>query len=232
MNEEGNFALPPRRRLTDEAYDLIKNDVILCRLKPGAEVTEAGLANHYRLGLAPIRSALSRLSQEGLVNTIPRRGYIVAPVSGRTANDVFDLRMLLEPAAAYAAAGRVDEKALRTLGAGPFLRDDTPDDLQFLKNNRDFHVEIARASGNERMARVIESLLDEMQRLLHIGLFSSQDRQRLLLDHELQRQQHEELIDALVAGDAKASENAALRHVRHSRELVMNALGSILSVTL
>ena len=82
MNDEGTFALPARRRLTDEAYDLIKSDVILCRLKPGAEVTEAGLASHYGLGLAPIRSALSRLDQEGLVSTIPRRGYIVAPVSG------------------------------------------------------------------------------------------------------------------------------------------------------
>jgi DNA-binding GntR family transcriptional regulator len=232
MNQEAAFAPPIRRRLTDEAYDLIKNDVILCRLRPGAEVTEAGLAGHYKLGLAPIRSALSRLSQEGLVNTIPRRGYVIAPVNAKTANEVFDLRVLLEPAAARAAAGRIDEQLLRKLGAGPFWRDNSPDDLQFLRNNRDFHAEIARASGNERMARIIESLLDEMQRLLHLGLFSGRDRPRLLLDHELQRRQHEQLIDALLAGDADASENAALEHVLHSKELVMKAIGDILSVSL
>lgn len=229
---DDTFAPPARRRLTDEAYDLIKNDIILCTLKPGAEVTEAGLAAHYKLGLAPIRSALSRLSQDGLVHTIPRRGYVIAPVNAKNANEVFEMRLLLEPAAARAAAGRVDEQQLLKLGGGPFLKNNAPDDLQFLRNNRDFHVAIARASGNERMTRVIESLLDEMQRLLHIGLFSSRDHKRLQFDHQHQRRQHEELITALVSGDTDAAEAAALKHVQHSRELVMRAIGDILAVSL
>jgi DNA-binding GntR family transcriptional regulator len=234
LNEVGNIVrlTPRRQRLGDQAYDRIKEDIVVCRLRPGAEVTEAGLAEHYELGLAPIRAALSRLSQEGLVNVIPRRGYVVTPITIQTVKEVFDLRRLLEPAAARAAAGRVDADLLRKSGGGPYGKRSTQREVQFLKDNRDFHVEIARASGNERMARILESLLDEMDRLLHLGLFSG-DRERLRIDHELQRQQHKVLIDALVAGDRDAAERAALRHVEHSRELVLQAVMSgALSVNL
>src|SRR5262245_53345201 len=115
LSEAGNIVKlgPRRQRLGDQAYDRIKEDIVVCRLRPGAEVTEAGLAQHYELGLAPIRAALSRLSQEGLVNVIPRRGYVITPITIQTVKEVFDLRLLLEPAAARAAAGRVNGDLLR-----------------------------------------------------------------------------------------------------------------------
>jgi DNA-binding GntR family transcriptional regulator len=225
MNNSKTIAFAPRPpRLGDQAYNLLKEDIVVCRLRPGAEVTEGGLAEHYNLGLAPIRTALSRLTQEGLVNVVPRRGYIVASITTQSVKDIFDLRLLLEPAAARAAAGRVDAIALRKLSAGPYDQGVTARDLKFLKDNRNFHVEIAHASGNERMARILESLLDEMARLLHLGLFGRRDIDGLRMDQAIQRQQHIELVDALVAGDRDAAEKAARQHVEHSRELVMNAV--------
>jgi DNA-binding GntR family transcriptional regulator len=224
---------PRPQRLGDQAYDLIKEDIVVCRLRPGVEVTESMLAEHYRLGLAPIRAALSRLSQEGLVTAVPRRGYIVAPITAQSVKEVFDLRLLLEPAAARAAAGHVDGERLKKFGSGPYSQAGKSRDLQFLKDNRDFHVEIAQASGNERLVRIIASLLDEMERLLHLGLFGQRDAERLKIDHELQRQQHKLLIDALIAGDRDAAEQAAAEHVEHSRKLVLEAVMSgVLSVNL
>jgi DNA-binding GntR family transcriptional regulator len=98
------------------------------------------------------------------------------------------------------------------------------DDTYCLRDNRDFHVEIARASGNERMARILASLLDEMERLLHLGLFSRREADRLRIDHELQRRDHAALVDALSAGDQDGAEKAARQHIEHSRELVTSAV--------
>lgn len=61
------------------AYDAIKRDVARCRLAPGAELTEGELATHYGFGKTPVRDALARLAQEGLVRVLPRRGYVVRP---------------------------------------------------------------------------------------------------------------------------------------------------------
>lgn len=223
---------PRPQRLGDQAYDRIKEDLVVCRLRPGAEVTEAGLAAHYDLGLAPIRAALSRLVQEGLVNVVPRRGYIVAPITSQSVKEVFDLRLLLEPAAARAAAGHVDVDLLRKVSSGPYQERGNARDLSFLKDNRNFHLLIARAAGNQRMTRILESLLDEMERLLHLGLFAS-NRESLYIDHEMQRRQHEALVEALAAGDQAAAEKAAIQHIEHSRQLVMHAvMNGVLSITL
>jgi DNA-binding GntR family transcriptional regulator len=228
-----NISFAPRpQRLGDQAYDRIKEDIVLCRFRPGADVTESGLAEHYDLGLAPIRAALSRLAQEGLVIVVPRRGYIVAPITIQNVKELFDLRLLLEPAAAKAAAGRVDVDLLRKTGSGPYGKRGGAHDLLFLKDNRTFHIQIARAAGNQRMTRILESLFDEMERLLHLGLFES-DRESLRIDHEMQRSQHEALVEALAAGNAAAAEKAAIQHVEHSRQLVMRALmNGVLSVNL
>src|SRR3546814_9020930 len=83
---------PAQRRLSDIAYETIKHDIIRCALAPGEEVTEARLALRLGLGKAPVRAALMRLSQEGLIRALPRRGYLVAPVTLRDVQDIFQFR--------------------------------------------------------------------------------------------------------------------------------------------
>src|SRR5215475_2658555 len=99
--------------LTDRAYERIRHDVISCTIAPGTEISEMQLCAQYKLGKAPVRMALNRLAHDGLVRAIPRRGYMVSPVTVRDINDVFELRLMLEPAAARMAAGRVDAARLQ-----------------------------------------------------------------------------------------------------------------------
>src|ERR1700719_129296 len=105
-------ARPQQNRV---AFDRIKRDIISCALAPGRQVTEGELASRYSLGKAPIRAALAGLCQEGLLRAIPRRGYLIAPITMRNVQDTIQLRLLLEPAAARLAAGRMADKSLRLL---------------------------------------------------------------------------------------------------------------------
>jgi DNA-binding GntR family transcriptional regulator len=226
IDDSGGRVLQPQpQSLGDQAYELIKADIILCKLSPGAEVTEVGLAEHYRLGRAPIRSALSRLSQDGLVNVIPRRGYVITPITVKGVQEIFDLRLILEPAATRIATGHLDLERLRATNSWPRASDNAEQKLRFLTSNRTFHILIAEAAGNDRLVQSIVTLHDEMVRLLNLGLFASgREPDAMRLAHEMQRQQHDLLIDCLAGGDPEAAERAARKHIEHSRELVLQAI--------
>lgn len=211
---------PASLRLSDQAHEKIKRAIIRCRLPPGEEVTEAQLAVSFGFGKAPVRAALTRLAQEGLIRALPRRGYLVAPVTLRDLYDIFQFRMILEPQAARMAAGRVDAETLRSFDAicsQGYVPGDRESEAEFLQANRAFHVSIAQAAGNVRLAATLAGLLDEMERLLHLGL-SLRNR-----TEEMQHE-HKSLIDALVRGDGEAAAAIAAEQVDAAQKMVTDAI--------
>jgi len=206
--------------LTDRAYERIRHDIITCAIAPGAEISEPQLCAHYRLGKAPVRMALNRLAHEGLVRAIPRRGYMVMPVTLKDIHDVFELRLMLEPAAARMAAGKIDAQRLRVLDeacrAG-YQPQDAKSITRFLNANKAFHVAIAQATGNSRLAAMIEQLLDQMTRLLHLGLGLRNRSQ------EMQREQRA-LAKALARGDGGSAERISREQIEAARNMVLSAI--------
>src|SRR5262245_40187969 len=97
-----------RRSLSERAFDQIKRDIVWCDLAPGEEISEAKLSAIYNLGKAPIRHALSKLTQEGYVIAVPRSGHVIAPVTLQSVKEIFDFRLLLEPEIMERACGHVD----------------------------------------------------------------------------------------------------------------------------
>jgi DNA-binding GntR family transcriptional regulator len=206
--------------LSERAYERVKHDILCCLIAPGTEVSETRLCEQYRLGKAPVRAALSRLAHDGLVRAIPRRGYMVTPVTLKDIQDVFELRLMLEPRAARLAAGRVDAKRLRLLDeicrAG-YQPGEPKSTARFLEANKDFHVAIAQASGNARLAHALSQLLDEMTRLLHLGLGIRNRTQEM--QHE-----HRTLVRALVRGDGATAEKICREQIEAARDMVLNAM--------
>ncbi len=206
--------------LTDQAVLAIRRDILTARLAPGAALSEGSLATALSLGKAPIRAALARLADEGLVAAVPRRGWVVALVTIRDIHEVFDLRLLLEPEAARRAAGRVDTVMLQRLDAvcaAGYQPDDGDSAADFLAANKAFHVAVAELSGNARLARQIDRLLDESTRMLVLGL-RRRDRSGEMA-HE-----HQELIEALALGRAEEAARIMHEQVDASRRMVLAAL--------
>jgi DNA-binding GntR family transcriptional regulator len=209
--------------LGDSAYAALKSRIIEGELAAGVAVSEAELALSLGLGKAPVRAALARLAQDGLVAAIARRGWRVAPVTLADVLDVFRLRRSLEPLAARLAAERgIDARQLRRLDAAcraDYVPGDPASERAFLKANRAFHLAIAEASGSPRLARVLSNLLDESERALVLGLAV---RNR---SHEIQHE-HQALIEALARGDAEAAVRVAAEQIDDAREMVVTALMS------
>ena len=142
-------------------------------LEPGAPVSEAQLVARFGFSKAAVRAALARLRAERLVLAEPRRGHVIAPLTIRDVGEIYDLRLLLEPPAAAAAAGRIapDELAHLRARSEPALDLDDPASVdRFMEANRAVHVSVAAASGNRRAALIVARLLDDSERARLVAL--------------------------------------------------------------
>ncbi|MBW7925273.1 MAG: GntR family transcriptional regulator [Burkholderiaceae bacterium] len=208
------------RRQSDDAFEALRQAILRCEIVPGALVSESDLATRFSLRRAATRVALERLSMIGLLRPLPRRGYVVKPITLRDVNDLFQVRAIIETGAVRLAAGRVDEAGLRRLdriGTAGYRPGDRTSEAAFLHANSEFHIMVASASGNDRLVAMVAQVLAEMERLFHFGL-SRRDRSR-----EMQ-QEHQALIDALARGDADAAERMVREELSSSKAMVLDAL--------
>jgi DNA-binding GntR family transcriptional regulator len=204
------------------AYETIKHDIIRCRLEPGSRVSKAQLIERYGLSEAAVREALSRLGQEQLVQALPREGYEIASVTLKQVHDLFETRLVIEPAVAQLVAGKVDAGRLRALDEVHrchFGAVDRNDLEAYVGANGAFHLEIVRASGNDRLIAVMSSLLDEMERVMLLSYLLRTDLTGIA-------DSHAELMHPLIAGDGECAAAVMRRELQEHREFVMAALHS------
>lgn len=213
--------------LAERAYDAIKSAILRCEVAPGMRVSEAHLAATFEFGKAGIRTALHRLSQEGLVVPVARQGYFISAVTTNDVIDLFDVRLLLEPAAARMAAGRVDKKQLRDLDRLCRVGYDLtkPKSVErFQQVNKEFHLLITEAAGSPRLTRVLAGILDESHRLHYLGLTLPS------ADHPGHEVGHRQLVDALESGDADRAEEVARQGIIEAQRNCVDRLLNLPSV--
>ena len=208
-------AVPARSlSLTEQAYAALRREIITCELPPGAEVSELELAERLGMSKTPVREALGRLDLEGFVETFPRRGYRVTPVTIKDINDLFAIRALLEPAAAALAARSMSAPdfdrlhllagASYTVGKNCTLLD------QFVQSNRLFHSAIAEASGSARLNALIMAHLEESERFFYIGARSRDVNVETNRDHTT-------IVDVLRRRDAASASAIMAEHIENTR---------------
>ncbi len=224
-NGDGRETSPPSS-MAETAYALIKRAIIRCDLDPGQQVSEEQLAERFELGRSAVRPALKRLYQEHLIQTISRNRYVVSSITLKDAHDIFDLRLLLEPEAARRAARHITPEQLRRLSEladAQYIPGDRESAVKFLLANTEFHLTIARASGNDMLAEVITNVLDRAERLNNLA--------HILLDrnHDAQ-QEHHTMTEALAQGDGETAERLMAEQIRSARMFVIEALTSSPSI--
>lgn len=205
----------------DLAYQSLRSQITTLEIPPGRALPEAQLASRLGLSKTPVREALTRLRYEGFVVVDANSRFHAAPVTIKDTQDLFAMRILLESEAAALAASRPiedgDLKALEDLQATMYDVND-PDSIDaFLEANTRFHVLVGCASGNQRLAKVLEVTMNQMERLFRVGLMLSSRTEEIV--HE-----HVELVRAIKEGDADRARAEAMRQVRSSRGMVLDAL--------
>lgn len=193
----------------EQAYAQLKQALTTLAYKPGDYLSTASLMEELTIGRTPINHALHRLATEGLVQVIPRKGVIVAPLSINDALELVDVRMANEALCMRLAAERITKgevQELKTLARAFEQAAARRHITEVMNLDRMFHEHIAAAARNHILAEILKVLHARSQRFWAISL--------AMEDHLSEVQvEHQAIINALADGDAEASVTAVEDHV-------------------
>lgn len=206
-----NSRRPGKSSLKDAVHEIIRSNIINGSYAPGDLLKERELAEMHGVSKTPVREALSLLEQENLVEAIPRAGYRVTHITMRDVRETYQLRLALESMAIRLATERISEEEIKALEERAYDR--SPEKLRIY--NREFHSIIARASGNSRLAELIEQLLDHADRMMASdpAIFAPTGPY-----------EHDTMVQALKNRDAELAEEAMKKHIEDASRRVLQRL--------
>jgi DNA-binding GntR family transcriptional regulator len=197
-----------------KVYKVLKSMIINGDLRSGQKLVQEELAEQLGVSRTPLLFAISKLEQENLVETLPRRGAYVRRYSQRELIDIFDIRCRLEPLAARDAAMNATAEEVEGLARLLEAFDAATrggDPLAVKRTDYEFHMELLRCCGNR--------FLPDMLATFHIIIISN--TKSLLKPVERSTRDHHRLLKALRARDPDAAEKAMFVHVNESRANLM-----------
>ena len=199
----------------DKAYRFLKEAILDLEFKPNAPLRAQSLAETLKLSRTPVREALGRLEQEGLVIRDRGWGYIVKPVTLKEALDVYKVRESLEVQAVREIMLNIREPILLELKNHLKRAGDRAKQghlSEYRKHTREFYRAIAKATDNDWLCFMI-SLIDD--RIRQLGAIMA--NRHLERPQESLKENHAVLL-AIEAGDADAAEIAVRKHINSAKE--------------
>jgi DNA-binding GntR family transcriptional regulator len=192
-----------RTLLRDQAYVRLRDAILDGTLEPGEQLKDAEIAEWLGLSRTPIREALARLEEYGLVETAPNRYTRVTPLSAGDARDAFTVVAALHALAASLGVPRVAESELTAMGKanGDFAAALRATDVdRALAADDRFHAVLVQASANREIARSLERLMPKVRRLERARFGSLAGRRSV--------EQHDQIIELCASGRAEAAAQA------------------------
>jgi DNA-binding GntR family transcriptional regulator len=205
--------------LADGLYDALKEAIIQGKLKSGDKLTELTIAAHVNISRTPVRQALHRLLNEGMLEQ-NGRSLVVSRVSIETLSELCVIRETLEGLAARLAAinrSESDILSLESLTNDFEMSMNDGNTEEIIKNNYYFHFVIWEASQNQYLKNELSVLGESIQRM-QISTLHSIDRQSETL------KEHRALLEAIKNSDAEAAESITREHFRKAEAIRLTML--------
>lgn len=203
--------LPPTAAEGKSPYDLLKLAILYGELVPGQPLVETAIASRLQTSRTPVREALNRLEQDGLVIRADR-GLVVSDLSPEEVLDIYEARIVLEGLVGRVAAERRTEYDLRVLWRLVEQVAEVVDDDERVRSNRQFHRAMWRASHNEALADLLERVD------LHLVRYPA-----TTLSYpgrwEVAVKEHEALVHAIERHDADSARRVSLTHFTEARDI-------------
>jgi DNA-binding GntR family transcriptional regulator len=197
-------AVQLNERLTDQAYRAIEEEIVTLRLRPGTILSEQLLAQRFKIGRTPVREALQRLANEGLVIILPRKGILVSDINPRQQLLLLEVRREIERLLSRASAERATESekaAFLKIAQGMERAADDDDDITFMRLDRELNQMMIGAAHNDYAARSMRLLGGLSRRFWYMHY-------RKTADLPLCARLHAEQSRAIANGNAKLAASA------------------------
>ena len=197
------------RTLSEQIFNIVCEQIVSGKLPVDLPIRQDALANELGVSKIPLREALGRLEQEGLLVSQANRGFFVRAMSADEAEEIFALRLSIEPdavAAASLAATEADQKAVREAFAALDKAASSGELDDVATRNRDFHMALVRPSGRLLTTQLVERLQVLSERYVHKHLEPAGREDRAHLEHEV-------LLEAWASRDADRAKSLAAEHI-------------------
>lgn len=220
----------PHSSLVDAAYEKIRSDLSSNVLKPGQKIIFQDLVKRYEISETPIKQALNRMVVEGLVESIPRKGMRIKPISIQDYNETMDIRYMLESFFAPVIMEAIsyhpeylDElqaninKQYRAIEIGTTELNDF---LEIYSVDHEFHRIFLKCANHKRALQVYDTI---GAHTFSYFLYNKKPKSKLIAGV----QEHEEILDALKKQDLEALQKAILHHIDGARTSINYTLERI-----
>jgi DNA-binding GntR family transcriptional regulator len=182
--------------LTEQAYRAIEEQIATLRLKPGDVLSEQMLSAAFKIGRTPVREALQRLSREGLVTILPRKGILVSDINPRQQLLVLEVRREIERLLSRAGADRATPEQRERMH-------DIANDIAFMRLDRELNGLMVEAAHNDYAARSMKLVQGLSRRFWYMHYREAAD---LPLCARLHANQARAIAEGNVEGAARASD--------------------------
>ena len=204
-------------------YETLRDEILSLKLEPSALVDEVSLANRFGVSRSPVREAMVRLVSESLLQTLPNKGTIVAPLRIEEFPQYIDALDIIQRTVTRLAAKfrNADDLKKIHIKQDKFAKCVKQGDvLGMILSNREFHIAIAKAGHNRYLEQIYCRLLDDGQRSLRLYFKSYGD----ILPIDMSNA-HEQLINAIEKQDVNLAEHLASEHTMEMQQRFLDYLG-------
>lgn len=220
MNDNLHLAMNDFLPLRDVVFNTLRQAILTGELKPGERLMEIHLANKLGVSRTPIREAIRKLELEGLVTMIPRRGAEVAQITGKSLQDVLEVRRSLDALCAELACERISDEEVLELEAACQAFEEatkTKDTRAIAAADVALHDIIVKATGNGRLVQLVNNLAEQMYRYRfeYIKDFSM---------HGVLIEEHRIIFEAIRNKDKITAAQAAIKHIDNQMEAIARQL--------
>jgi DNA-binding GntR family transcriptional regulator len=207
-----------RRNLSEEVYDVLRRGILTRYFAPGERLKLDDIEEQLGVSRTPLKVALDRLSAEGLVVVMPRRGTFVSDDTPDDTAEAFDVRCVLEAYAAELAAETASDAGLKKLRAKYAALDAKVAEgesggecfLECLDLDRGFHETLIALAGNSRLTEAWEGVSVHV----HMARVRNRDAERVFT---VSLREHEEILKAIEAHDPAAARAAMDAHLGRAK---------------
>lgn len=209
--------------LEARVYSELQDAILIGTFKKGEALTELSLSEKLGVSRTPVRGALSRLSDDGLVELIPNRGAVVVGITKDDLIDIYRIRMRLEGLASSMAAEKITEKEkkelIETVELSEFYI--MKHDGEHIKElDTQFHQTIYRACGSRMLEKVLSDLHRNIKAYRKVSLTSPGRAEK-------SAEEHREILRAILRGDSVEADRLTSLHVEHALTNMLTAIETI-----
>ena len=199
--------------LKHQAYEAIKNNIIQCVYAPNTIITEEKIRDEIGASRTPIRDALSRLEQEGLIRILPKKGIFITELTIKEINTLYETRLLLEPYCVLHYGSRIPQETYLTYYQmfTAFLSDSEDTPYSYEEMDESFHSLFIENSQNSYFSNIYSTIESQISRTRVLtGKTSSR------LDDTIE--EHLAIVRAALKENWEEAAQAMVRHLQRSKD--------------